>query len=165
MDETDEALVDAFRGGDRSAFERLYARYEDWVVTLAYRFTGNREDALDVLQETFAYFFKKLPGFELRAKLKTFLYPVVKHLALDRLASRRREIPLKGDRPEPPRSPEGGEVERLLGLLPEPQQEVVWLRFVEGLALEEIARTLAIPLGTVKSRLHAALATLRARKA
>lgn len=165
VDETDEALIRAFQGGDLSAFDSLYARYESWVVSLAWRLTGNREDALDVLQETFAYFFRKLPGFVLRSKFKTFLYPVVRHLSIDRREKAKREMPLRAEgREAPPAAgPETGEVARLLSKLSEEQQEVVRLRFVDGLELREIAEALEIPVGTVKSRLHTAIATLRAR--
>ena len=72
---SDEALVDALNRGDRSAFETLYHRYKSWVVSLAFRFCNNREDALDVLQEAFTYLYRKFPGFELRAKMKTCSAP------------------------------------------------------------------------------------------
>jgi DNA-directed RNA polymerase specialized sigma24 family protein len=51
-------LVAALNGGDGSAFDAIYYRYRDWVVRLAQRFTGNSEDALDVLQEAFSYLFR-----------------------------------------------------------------------------------------------------------
>ncbi len=160
-DRTDAELVEAIRGGDPSAFEALYDRYQDWVVSLAFRFCGNREDALDVLQETFTYFFRKLPAFELRSQMKTFLYPAVKHLALSRKAARLRPIPAERPSGEaaPDRSPE--EFEGLLADLPEPQKEVVLMRFADGLDLKEIAEALEIPLGTVKSRLHNAIEILK----
>jgi RNA polymerase sigma-70 factor (ECF subfamily) len=53
MVQRDEELVERMNGGDAEAFEVLYRRYRDWVHRLAWRFTGNQEDALDVLQETF----------------------------------------------------------------------------------------------------------------
>ena len=59
---TDQELVALANGGDASAFEVLYLRYRDWVVNLAFRFTGDRDLALDVLQETFLYFLKNFPG-------------------------------------------------------------------------------------------------------
>jgi len=155
---TDDELLRSIRQGDASAFEALYGRYQDWVVSLAFRFCGNREDALDVLQETFTYFFRKLPGFELRCRMKTFLYPVVKHLAISRKDARRRSLPAE-PAAAPDRPPD--EVEALLGDLPEGQKEVVLLRFVDGLDLKEIAGVLEIPLGTVKSRLHGAIEVLR----
>src|SRR5881398_3375531 len=79
---SDQELIAAINDGDSDAFEALYYRYRDWVVSLAYRFTGDRELALDVLQETFLYFVKKFPGFQLTASLKTFLYPAVQHLSI-----------------------------------------------------------------------------------
>src|SRR2546426_7735509 len=78
---SDQQLIAAINGGDTDAFEVLYHRYRDWVVNLAYRFTGDRELALDVLQETFLYFVKKFPGFKLTAQLRTFLYPAVRNLS------------------------------------------------------------------------------------
>ena len=158
MADRDGELIEAARRGD---FDPLYDRYADWIATLAYRFCSNREDALDVVQDAFAYFFRKLPGFELRSSLKTFFYPVVKHLALSKKEATRRLFPL----PEGT-DPAAGQIgdphfSDLLASLPDGQQEVVLLRFVEGLDLKEIAEALEIPLGTVKSRLHAALGTLR----
>src|ERR1051325_5584744 len=95
MDErTDAELARAWRDGDASAFETLYARYHAWVVSLAFRFTRNREDALDVLQDTFAYLHRKRRDFELRSRMRTFLYPVVKHLAVSRARLARRQAPL-----------------------------------------------------------------------
>ncbi len=56
---TDLELVAAMNKGDSLAFEVLYYRYRDWAVNLAYRFTADRDLALDVMQETFLYFVKK----------------------------------------------------------------------------------------------------------
>ncbi|MHC4508105.1 MAG: RNA polymerase sigma factor, partial [Planctomycetota bacterium] len=80
--ESDQQLIELANQGDPDAFGALYSRYRDWVYRLAWRFTGNREDALDVLQETFTYVLGKFPGFELTAAMTTFLYPVVKHLSI-----------------------------------------------------------------------------------
>lgn len=165
----DAELLDAMRRGSVSAFETLYARHREWILSLAYRFCGNTEDSLDVLQETFAYLLRKLPSLELRVRTRTFLYPVVKHLALDRRRLTRRQAPLEAanDLPalqnEPREDFAETDVGRLLERLPEEQMEVVWLRFVDGLDLKSIAESLGIPLGTVKSRLHAALEALRSR--
>src|SRR5690348_6654700 len=84
---SDLELVAAINDGDAAAFEVLYLRYRDWVAGLAYRFTGDSDTALDVLQETFLYFLKKFPGFRLTANLKTFLYPAVRNLSI---AARRK---------------------------------------------------------------------------
>jgi RNA polymerase sigma-70 factor (ECF subfamily) len=160
---SDADLARALRDGDATAFDAFYARYHEWVLALAFRFTQNRDDALDVLQETFTYLHRKRQGFELRSQMKTFLYPVVKHLSLSRAQSGRRQAPLdpKMDPPAPPASTD--DVASLLQGLTDLQQEVVLLRFVDGLDLQAIADALDLPLGTVKSRLHSALELLRGR--
>src|ERR671913_354884 len=89
---SDSALVAALNGGDVSAFETLYFRHRDWVVRLARRFTGNDADALDVLQETFAYLLRKFPGFRLTAAMTTFLYPVVRNLSIAARKKRTRQV-------------------------------------------------------------------------
>jgi RNA polymerase sigma-70 factor (ECF subfamily) len=159
---SDAELIDAVRRGDARAFETLYDRYQGWIVSLAGRITRDRDDALDVLQETFAYFHRKLPEFELRSQLKTFLYPVVKHLALSRKEARRRERPLERHAERPVNDPAPDETERLLAGLSDEHKEVVLMRFVDGMELAAIADALGVPLGTVKSRLHYAIEFLRA---
>ena len=157
---TDEELVRRFRDGDDAAFEALYERHHAWIVSLAFRFLGDRDGALDVLQDTFAYLLRKRATLELRAQMRTFLYPVVKHLALARKDQGRRQVRLEVDRPAPEAV---GNVDHLLRGLSDEQKEVVQMRFTDGLDLQAIADALEVPLGTVKSRLHAALEILRDR--
>jgi RNA polymerase sigma-70 factor (ECF subfamily) len=167
---TDLQLITAINAGDSRAFEALYLRYRDWVMALAHRLTGDNNLALDVLQETFLYFLKKFPGFVLTAQLKTFLYPAVKNLSI---AARRKTERYQSTETElatlenTPAAEAGGattssEIDVVLANLPGEQREVLQLRFVDGLSLNEIAEAMEIPLGTVKSRLHNALAALRA---
>ena len=164
---SDEALVHSANEGDLSAFETIYDRYRDWVVRLAYRFTGNYEDALDVLQETFTYFAKKFPGFRLSARITTFLYPVVRNLSIAIRRKNRRyvsdeEMIRRMAAPQPADDAVArAELAAVLSVLPAKQREVLLLRFVDGMTLKEIAETLSIRLGTVKSRLHIALEVLR----
>lgn len=162
-DRTDQELIERANRGDAAAFEALYRRYRDWVAGLALRFTGDRDDALDVLQETFAYFFAKFPGFELTSAVKTFLYPTIKHLSLDRRRRRRPSVDVDelADVLPAPTAETSSDLDRLLGLLPDAQRDVVMLRFADDLSLAQIAKALGIPLGTVKSRLHGAIETLR----
>lgn len=152
--------------GEVEAFEALYLRYRDWVVSLAYRYTRDRELALDVLQETFLYLLGKFPGFELTAKMTTFLYPTVRHLSVAMQSKATRQpAAVGGQLFEPPQDP--GSAERMQGLaelmeaLPVGQREVLQLRFADGLSLAEIAHALQVPLGTVKSRLHNAIEAMR----
>lgn len=165
---SDQQLIAAINDGDADAFEVLYRRYRDWVANLAYRFTGDRELALDVLQETFLYFLRKFPGFILTAQLKTFLYPAVRNLSI---SARRKAGRFQSDEKEleqietalttEPDLGRGDTVAAALAALSNEHREVLLLRFVDGLSLAEIASVLGIPLGTVKSRLHNALGTLR----
>jgi RNA polymerase sigma-70 factor (ECF subfamily) len=146
------------------AFAALYLRYRDRVARLAFRFTQHHDDALDVTQETFAYFLRKFPGFMLTANLMTFFYPAVKHLAL---AARRKRFRATGGEENlpgllaPSTSSPSSDLAEALTALTEAHREVILMRFVDGLTLEEISGALDIPLGTVKSRLHHALAQLR----
>lgn len=165
---SDVELIAAINGGDEAAFEALYYRHRDWIVNLAFRWTSDRELALDVLQETFFVLAKKFPGFQLTAKLQTFLYPVIRNLSL---AARRKAERYRVDPPDSPQlegsadlAPAPGGDEQLaavLSALGQEHRDVLLLRFVDELSLEEIADVLGIPLGTVKSRLHNALKTLR----
>jgi RNA polymerase sigma-70 factor (ECF subfamily) len=165
---SDQQLVDAINGGDTRAFDALYFRYRDWVVRLATRFTGNPDDALDVAQETFAYVFRKFPGFHLTASMTTFLYPVVKNLSIAARRKRTRmastdavETPEPAARESADPSQQRSDLEAVLTSLPETHREVLLMRFVDGMSLQEIAAALTIPEGTVKSRIHNAIATLR----
>ncbi len=104
-----------------------------------------------------------IPGLRLTAKFTTFLYPVVKHTALSRKKAARRHVPLPDTDPEI-HAELPSDVEALLTGLSPLLREVVWMRFVDGFSLPEIAGALKVPLGTVKSRLHNALAALRKKK-
>ena len=163
--DTDAELIRRAEAGDAAAFEALYRRHRDWIVRLAYRWIGDRDEALDVLQEVFASFFGKFPGFELSADLKTFLYPIVRHRCIDRLRRRRPTVDVDelAELLPAPLPGSGGELPRIVNELPAGQREVLLRRFVDDLSLEQIARALELPLGTVKSRLHNALRTLRER--
>ena len=167
-DASDQELIAAVNSGNEAAFEQLYWRYRDWVVSLACRMTGDAELALDVMQETFLYFARKFPGFRLTAQLKTFLYPAVRNLSI---AARRRQSRYQPENPFDPtlqeipdetKAPENSAtISAVLAGLPEEHREVLFLRFVDGLSLGEIGEALGIPVGTVKSRLHNGLSKLR----
>lgn len=164
-DDPDADIVDRANQGDETAFESLYGRHRDWVVSVAMRLGADRDDALDILQETFAYLFDQFPGFTLTSQLRTYLYPVVKHRWLDvqrRRRTRGRLIRLiSPSPPEPPPESDRIDGSRLLATLTAEQREVALLRFVDDLPLGEIAAALDVPVGTVKSRLHAAIAAMR----
>jgi RNA polymerase sigma-70 factor (ECF subfamily) len=161
----DAALVARANAGDDDAIDEIYRRHRDWVAALAYRFTNDRDEALDVLQDAFAYLLGKLPNLVLTSSLKAFLYPVVKHLSLDRHRRRRPTVDVNdlADRLPAPELAVPSEIGRLLASLSEAHREIVLLRFVDDLSLPDIAAALDLPIGTVKSRLHYAIDLLRRR--
>ena len=169
---SDEALIRLCNEGGANeatrAFEALYHRHRDYVLRVALRFVPDTETALDVLQETFVYLLRRFPptgdGLELTAKLTTLLYPVAKNTAINALRKAGR-FPAAGN-VDPDDLPadgitETGDIHKVLAGLPTSQREVLQLRFVDDLALNEIAELLEIPLGTVKSRLHLGIARLK----
>lgn len=166
----DVLVIASIRAGNRDDFDVLYRRYAAWVLRLARRFTGDEDAALDVLQETFIYLVRKLPTLTLSARLTTFLYPAVRNLAITAAKRRRRDRgsgepgDAAGPRADPAPDPLGETRAALagaVGALPEAQREVLLMRIVDGMGTNEIADALGIPAGTVKSRLHHAIAALR----
>ena len=169
---SDEALVRTCNEGSpraaAAAFEALYLRHKDFVLRVALRFAPDVDTALDVLQDTFVQLLRRFPptgeGIALTAKLTTLLYPIVRNTAIS-AARKAGRFPIDDDiavddlADEPVR--EDDDLERLLARLPSGQREVLTLRFVDGRSLGEIATALGIPEGTVKSRLHMAVARLR----
>lgn len=157
----DAELAEAFNRGDVGAFEALYARHKGTVWRLALRLCRDEHDAADVFQETFAYLLRRAPRLRLTARFTTFIYPHLRGLAVE---VRRRRCPEELAEPQlvaaPSRAEDTG-LEEVLRGLGAGHREVVLLRYVDGLTGEEIAAVLGIPLGTVKSRLHAAIAALR----
>ena len=169
---SDEELVAVCNRGSGEeaarAFESLYRRHRDFVLRVARRFTHDREHALDALQETFAYLLGKFPpagqGLTLTARLSTLLYPVAKNSAITAIRKSRRETSVDDTVLDtlPDETPAAGEpIDAAIAGLSAERREVVVLRFVDDLSLEEIAVALDIPLGTVKSRLHLAIKQLR----
>jgi RNA polymerase sigma-70 factor (ECF subfamily) len=165
---SDQDLIAAINAGDAAAFDALYYRYRDRVLRLAWRFTANQADAQDVLQETFAYVYRKFPGFRLTASMTTFLFPVVRNLSLEIIRKRRpttsEEVlaTMSGcvsavDEHDRSRA----DLAAAMANLSPAHRETVLLRFVDDLSIDEIAAATDVPAGTVKSRLHHAIAAMR----
>jgi RNA polymerase sigma-70 factor, ECF subfamily len=166
----DDTLIALINQGEMEAFEALYRRHRDWAMHLACRIAGDQNLALDVLQEAFLYVLRKFPGFRLSCQFRSFLYPAVRNLAIAAREKAARSqagdfIELDQLEAQPTAAgnnpSERAQLAEALKSLPEPQREVLLLRFVDGFSLEEIGTALEVPTGTVKSRLHHALAALR----
>lgn len=171
---SDSDLVQLCNSGSRcdatEAFDALYRRHRDYVTRVAMRFCSDRDVASDVLQETFLYLLRKFPpsggGLALTARLRSLLYQVARNLTLTTLRqARRREgnADLEPDQLPDPRTvdPQYENLSRAMQGLSARHREVVLLRFVDGMRLNEIAEALDVPPGTVKSRLHFAVRALR----
>ena len=164
---TDQQLVQALNDGNVEAFDLLYFRHRDWAMRLALRMTEHHDDALDVLQETFAYFARKFPGFQLTAALTTFLYPAIRNYSIAARRKRQRSAPGDDDtlsliaKNSAKEAANRDEFTLALASLSEDHREILLMRFVDDMTQPEIASALNIPLGTVKSRLHHAVLAVK----
>jgi len=164
--------------GDRAALARLYDRHAPLLLALGVRLLGERRESEDVLHDCFVEAWKHAGDYDpRRATVKTWLVLRMRSRCLDRLRSAawsRRES--MGDRPDetlsrstpenqPPDLDMTVDANRLrvaLLSLPEEQRAVIVHAFFDGLSSSEIADELQIPIGTVKSRVRAAMVKLRA---
>ena len=163
-EERDRRLWRAAQSGDRRAFDELYLANKDKLLAIALRFTSDRDDAEDAVAEAFEYLLRRLSDLTLTARLTSLLYPVVKHAIATKARKSSRnlgeeELPDLATPDSVASSP--GELAEALSTLPPAQREVVLLRIADELSVDEVAERLGIPPGTVKSRLHHALDTLR----
>jgi RNA polymerase sigma-70 factor (ECF subfamily) len=174
----DAALVAAVVAGDRQAFAALVERHQARILALLERLTGCREQARDLAQETFVSAYRKLATFEQRSAFATWLYRIACNHAAAAGRRRRPVAMLDAARPDGNAAIEpearlapvsaGLEQEDLarhvaaaLDRLDARYREVVVLADMQDVSYEEIAATLDIPLGTVRSRLHRGRMELR----
>jgi RNA polymerase sigma-70 factor (ECF subfamily) len=163
---TDEELIGAVAAGDAQALQELYRRYERPLHQFLSRHTGGR-DVEDLLQETWLRAVRAAGRFDPRRRFSTWLFQIAHNLARD---WHRRPPPEPAAAIEPPVTGTGSaeatesaiDVRRLLAALPEAQRSAVILRYYHGFDEAEVADILDCPRGTVKSRLHHAMAKLLA---
>ncbi len=173
---SDAELMARAKLGDERAFQVIYLRYRDWVLRLAMRFVHFDNDAQDVLQEVFKYLFSIVPKYEPKAQLTTLLYKVTRNVSISELKKQRRKrgvsldieeaaniVAAQDQQSDKEPAIDHNEVTRVINNLPDTYREVLILRLVEEWNYQDIADTLEIPLGTVKSRIHNGLELLRKR--
>ena len=173
---TDEQLVLKIQAGDRAAFEQLYWRYKDRVISIVYGIVHNRQDAYEIAQEVFVRIYKNIDKYQPGTRFFTWAYRITYNLSIDNYRRKKtaREVEFDNDyqknfsSPEdvlppslginPERACERSELrhqlEQAMDELPEKQRTIITLREVEGLSYEEIATVLDIQIGTVMSRLY-----------
>jgi RNA polymerase sigma-70 factor (ECF subfamily) len=184
MDLSDGMAVTRARSGDSDAFRTLVERHSRSVFRLAFRMTGNEQDAEDVVQESMLRAYKQLGKFDERASFGTWLYRIAANCSLDLVRSRKRRsqnqaLEPEGDRgemenpvlvvpsadPNPERMTLSGEVrERLtaaMGDLSSTERSAFVLRHFEGMCIEDISRALGCQPGAAKHSVFRAVQKLR----
>ena len=163
----DAGLLARARRGDADAFMALVQPFDGSFRRLAFRLLRNRDRMDDALQDAYVRAFRGLASFGGRAALSTWLYRIVYNACLDELRRTpgSRDVPL-GQADSPTDDPADAAGRRLdlaaaLAALPAELRAVVLLIDVEGLEYEEVAAVLAVPPGTVASRLSRARSALR----
>jgi len=163
--------------GLEGPFRDLYDAYRDRVYNVCFRICGNSADALDASQETFGIVFRKLGEFRFDSKFSSWVYRIAVNASIDlkRRSSARWQSSLDSIREGRPTSEAGrfdvhderteaplraasrheleDEIQRAIGRLSPKLGAITVLRYVEGLTYEQIAETLQVSIGTVKSRL------------
>ena len=178
---TDEALLTRLRAGESDLFGELVRRYERELYGYLRRYVGDDELAADVFQNTFVAVFTKLDQYEPGRPVRPWLYTIATHQAIDALRRRQRRKDSRAtDGAENPSRPllellasaevgpdekaESEEMRRVVraavDALPDLLRGVVLLCYFQGLSNQDAADILGVPVGTVKSRLHTAVAKL-----
>lgn len=183
--QTDEMLLEAARAGNRAAFDSLVVRYEKELFGYLRRYLGDAALAEDVFQNTFLKVYEKLDQYEPGRPVRPWLYTIATHQAVDALRRVNRRGAVSLDRKGSPglegeqssladlliakdQSPQDAlsleEQRRALREaveeLPELYREVLLLAYYQEMKYKDIAEVLGVPVGTVKSRLHAAVGRL-----
>lgn len=164
--------MDAMLAGDETAVRTLYARFGRPVYTLGFRLLGSREAAEELTQDVFVTAWRKAARFDpTRGRLSTWLMTIAHNLAVDRLRRetgvRRPTLVLVEDVPDVPGVDEErailerDQAVRALSTLTMAERTLLVRVYVGGLTAREIAEADVIPLGTVKTRLRAALIKVR----
>jgi len=178
----DLVLVERAQSGDRTAFDDLVYKYEQRAYQYAYRLTGSGDEASDVVANAFVRVYNALPNFKGQAAFTTWLYRIITNCYLDAKKKQKSRQTVSLDSTS---TQDGSELERQIESqddtpieiaernareqlmqqallnLPEYQRAMLIMYHVDGLAYEEIADSLDLPLGTVKSRLNRARMALR----
>lgn len=180
----DETLLERLRNGRREMLGPLVRRYERELYGYLHRYLGDAELAADVFQNTFVAVFVKIQQYEPGRPARPWLYAIATNQAIDALRRQKRRHErtvdpgnedgadpsrslfemLAAREPDPAATAEGSElavqVREAVDSLPDLLRQAIVLAYFQGLKYQEIADVLNIPLGTVKSRLNAAMTKL-----
>lgn len=181
---SDEKLIKRFTKGCEVSFEEIVRRYETKVHNLAMRLTRNGEDAEEVLQDVFVTVYRKISGFEGKAKFSSWLYRITVNAAFMKLRKRKQDqsvsmedvMPYIQNKAAPQKNAFGAlsdfvainnqlkdALEGAIGRLPDDYRAVFILRDIDGLSNKEVSKILGLSIPAVKSRLHRSRLMLRKR--
>lgn len=182
MQADDKGLIQRCKQGELEAFNELVARYEKLVFHVAYRLSGNYDDANDVAQEAFIRVFNSIGTFRGDANFTTWLYRIITNVYLDERKKAKAHMQtsiddyieleensvsrqIVDDGPTPEQSVQKMERDQILQQaimsLPEYQRVMIVLYHTQGKSYEEIAEIMNLAIGTVKSRLNRARLALK----
>jgi len=168
-EETEESLVERSRGRDADAFARLVIKYRATVFRWAMGVVNRSEDAQDVVQEVFLRVFRGLPEYRGESKFSVWLYRITYNMSVNWLARKREDlVPFEEElHSVPKREPaiSTGEMQKELDNLPAHYRVVLVLYYFRGMNYSEVARTLGVPINTVKTHLRRAKRILGKRMA
>jgi RNA polymerase sigma-70 factor, ECF subfamily len=179
---SDEEVFERFLDGDTDAYRTLIERYHDDLLRFLTRLVGDRAGAEDLFQETFLQIHQSAHTFDVSRRFRPWLFTIAANKARDYLRKRIRQrtvdlsAPIGGpdgtatfvdllevDVPSPDAALDASErdalVQGALARLQPPLREILLLAYFQRLSYQQIADDLGIPLGTVKSRMHAAVAS------
>ena len=178
----EKLIIDRCKRGEQAAFDILIRAYEKRVYNLAYRLSGSYDDANDISVDAFIRIYQAIKLFRGEANFSTWLFRIVTNIYLDRRKRSRNKQHLSLEEyieleensvsrqiespdPTPDRVAESRErsdtLQTVINSLPDYQRAMIVLYHTEGKSYEEIAAIMALPLGTVKSRLNRARLVLR----
>jgi RNA polymerase sigma-70 factor (ECF subfamily) len=184
MEISDAAVVAQVLAGDKDAFRLLVERHTRSIYCVAYRMTGNQQDAEEIVQETFLRAYKSLRRFELRSTFATWLYRIAVNRSLDFLKAKKmndtyqvsdgqgqdeqeneRQMQLAATGPGPERlllSAETGEkIAEAINLLSPAERVAFTMRHMEGKGIEEISQTLNVRASAAKNSIFRAVQKIR----
>lgn len=171
MDASDATLLKLYRKNKNQGLELLYDRYKKYIYTIAYHYTGNKEDALDLTQEVFLSIFRSLDRFDDSFSMLPWIKRITVNKCLNYLRDKKDTLSLNQS------NESGQEIQELLPssnqteettlyldtketltkaihALPAEERMALILRHMKGMKYGEIAKIMGVPLGTVKTYLH-----------
>lgn len=181
LERTEQRIIQRAKKGDRGAFAELVDLYKDKIYHISYRMLGNKQEAEDVAQETFLRVYANLDNYDPQYKFSTWIYRIASNLSIDHIRKRKQTLSLdaevagsdgmdwhdrfadmgKGPEEEVLTDELQEEVQGAIMSLNPNYRAVMILRYIEDLSLQEISEAIALPISTIKTRIHRGREALR----